>query len=109
MITGPARFPLAGNEKRGRWADAKRDEWLSWRTRAREAIKRKLLDARPEDVKAEQAWQALARDIKGSLNVIAAIDAGQSPYTRSAFVNSIAGKGERLAMQGEVVLAEKAL
>src|SRR5438094_165360 len=29
LITGPARFPVARNEKRGRWADAKRDEWLS--------------------------------------------------------------------------------
>src|SRR5205823_6753003 len=83
--------------------------WLSWRHRAREAIKRKLLDARPEDVKAEQQWQPLARDIKGSLAVIEAIDAGQSPYTRSAFVNSIAGKVERLAMQGESALVEKAL
>src|SRR5438477_12117530 len=78
MITGPARFPVARNEKRGRWADAKRDEWLAWRSRAREAIQRKLLDARPEDVKADQTWHALARDINGSLAEIEAIDAGQS-------------------------------
>lgn len=60
-------------------------------------------------MKAEQQWQSLARDIKGSLAVIEAIDAGQSPYTRSAFVNSIASKVERLATQGETGLVDKAL
>lgn len=109
MITGPARFPIARNEKRSHWADNKRHEFLEWRNKARTAIQRKLLDARPEEQKAAAAWRALERDIKGSLAVIEAIDAGRSPYTRSSFSNSIAGKIERLAMQGEVELVAQAM
>lgn len=109
MITGPARFPTARNEKRGRWADAKRDAFLEWREKARAAIKRKLLDARPEEEKTAAEWKAIQRDILGSLHVIHDIDSGRSPYTRSSFVNSIVGKVERLALAAEVEFTAKAL
>ncbi len=109
MVAGPANFPVARMQKRSQWADNKLSGLIEWDKRAREAVKRKLLDARPEEVKADHAWRVLARDIQASLNVIAAIDAGQSPYTRSAFVNSITGKVERLARNGETELVAKAL
>jgi hypothetical protein len=70
MITGPANFPVRRLQKYGEWADNKRDEILNWRTRARAAIKSKLLDARPEAVKEDDRWQDLARDIKHSLDVL---------------------------------------
>jgi hypothetical protein len=109
MITGPANFPVAQQRKRGQAADNKRDEFLEWRDRARKAIERKVLDARPEEAKQDARWQELARDIRGSLAEIRAIDEQGSPFTRTSFVNSIAGKVERLADQGEVALVEKAL
>jgi hypothetical protein len=109
MITGPARFPVARQQKYGRWADNKRDEWLDWRKRARAAIEQKLLDARPEEEKEAAEWRAIQRDILGSLHVIHDIDAGRSPYSRSNFVNSIVGKVERLALAGEVDFTDKAL
>jgi len=109
MITGPARFPVARQQKYGRWADNKRDEWLDWRKRARASIERKLLDARPEKEKDAEAWNRLALDIKDSLAVITEIDAGRSPFCRSNFANSIAGKIERLARNGELELTRKAL
>src|SRR5574343_737030 len=45
MIVGPARFPVARNEKRSRWADNKRNELYEWDNKAQAAIKRNLLDA----------------------------------------------------------------
>jgi hypothetical protein len=109
MITGPANFPLRQQQKRGQAADNKRDEFLEWRDRARKAIERKILDARPEEVKQDVRWQELARDIRGSLAEIIAIDEQGSPYTRTSFVNSIVGKVERLALAGDAGLVEKAL
>ncbi len=109
MITGPARFPTARNQKRSQWADNKANELVEWEKKGRIAIKRKLLDARPEQEKNAAEWHRLARDLQGSLNAIEGIDAGKLPYTRSAFVNSIAGKVERLAFNGEVELTDKAI
>lgn len=107
FIVGPARFPVARMEKRSRWADNKANDLLEWDAKAGKAIKRKLLDARPQEEKNAAEWAALARDIKGDLAIIQAIDAGRSTYTRSNFVNSIAGKIERLALRGEAELVQK--
>lgn len=109
FIAGPSKFPARQMQKRGQWADNKSSELLEWDKKAQAAVKRKLLEARPEETKADEAWSRLARDIEGSLAVIEAIDAGQSPYTRSAFVNSITGKVERLAAAGDVSIVDKAL
>lgn len=38
MITGPARFPVAQQEKRHRWADNHYQEFIEWRSRALKAI-----------------------------------------------------------------------
>jgi hypothetical protein len=65
--------------------------------------------ALPEEANVDAAWQALAHDIKGCLADILGIDTANSPYTRSAFVNSIAGKVERLAHNGEITLVDNAL
>lgn len=109
MIAGPSNFPVRRMEKRNRWADNKAREFTEWRTKAREAIKRKILAARPEEEKQAAAWRALEFEIDGTLGTIKAIDESQSSYNRSSFVNSIVGKVERLAMNGEVALVTKAM
>jgi hypothetical protein len=109
MITGPARFPTARNQKRSQWADNKANDLLEWDKKASAAIKRKLLDARPEEEKDAAEWRQLANEITRSLNVIEGIDERGDYWTRSAFVNSIAGKVERLALGGDVALVDKAL
>jgi hypothetical protein len=109
MIAGPSNFPVARMEKRSRWADNKRDAFLEWKQKAEAAIRKTILEARPEEEKDHAEWIDLSRDLTRSLNAIADIDAGSSPYTRSAFVNSIAGKVERLAHNGEAELVEHAL
>lgn len=109
MIAGPSGFPVDRMRKRSDSEHNRLNELLEWDKRAQEAIKRRLLDARPEEVKASAEWNRLAHDIAGSLGTIHRIDAGAEFYTRSAFVNSIAGKVERLAKNGEVDLVNKAL
>ena len=109
MITGPSNFPTARNEKRSRWAHNKLEAFLEWRKKARQAVRRAILDARTiEEVEAVE-WEKLRKEVDRSLAVIQGIDAGGSFYTRSAFVNSIVGKVERLARNGEVGLVDKAV
>lgn len=109
MIVGPARFPVERNQKRSRWADNKAAELIEWEEKAEAAIKTALANSRPQEVKDAQEWDFLRSDIAASLSTITQIDQGKAPYHRSAFVNSIAGKIERLAGNGEVELVTKAL
>lgn len=109
MIVGPARFPVARNQKRSQWADNKLQALIDFERKGRKIIKRGLLDRRPQEVKDAQEWELFARDICSTLTTITEIDVGKAPYNRSAFVNSIVGKVERLANNGEVVMVEKAL
>ncbi len=109
FVVGPAKFPTERNQRRLDTEQRRREEFATWRGKARAAIKRKLLAARTDDEQESADWAVLRRDLAGSLAIIAGIDAGTEPYTRSAFVNSIAGKVERLAQNGQVALVEQAL
>lgn len=109
MIAGPSNFPAARMEKRGNTAHRRLQEFLDWDKRAKESIVRRLKEARSPEAKAESDWQLLKRDIAGSLETIEAIDERGSFYTRSAFVNSIVGKVERLAKNGRADLVAKAI
>lgn len=109
MIAGPSNFPARRMEKRGQWADNKINGLLEWDERAGAAVKRKLLDARPEEEKANHAWRLVERALSSSLEAIRQIDEERLPYTRSLFVSSIAGKVERLAANGEAEIVAKAL
>jgi hypothetical protein len=109
MIAGPSNFPVRRMDKLNRWTDKKVDDLIEWNKRAREAVKRKLLDARPEEEKAEHAWRVVESDLAGSLSAIREIDEEGSPYTRALFVSSLTGKVERLAANGETELVAKAL
>lgn len=42
MITGPANFPTARNEKRWRTTDKRREEWLSWCSKEQEKMRRRF-------------------------------------------------------------------
>lgn len=109
MITGPTRFPTARNQKRLTTEDNRRSEFLEWRERARRAVKETMLDARMSEAKHDAEWQDLERDIARSLAVIHSVDTGAEHWDRSAFVNSIVGKVERLAASGQVEIVEKAI
>lgn len=107
MITGPSNFPVARNRKRMDAADKRRKEFLEWREKAVAAVRKAVLAARSEGAALDARWAAIERDVRGSLAEIEAIDERNSPYTRASFVNSIVGKAERLAGQGETALVWK--
>jgi hypothetical protein len=109
FIVGPANFPTSRNQKRLDTVDRRREEFLGWLNSAKASIRKKLLAARTPEEQDSVAWQALRADIARSLGYIADADTNGGPFNRSAFVNSIAGKVERLAKNGEVALVDRAV
>lgn len=109
MITGPAKFPHARNQKRLQIVDNRRREFLAWRDQAMRAIEAEILDARPPEVIQEARWQTLREDLAQSLAVIHGIDVNKDAWNRTSFVNAIAGKVERLALGGKTDLVERAI
>ncbi|WP_165253192.1 hypothetical protein [Paludisphaera soli] len=110
MIAGPPNFPVRQMQKRGDAAHNRLNELIDYRKKAAEAVRRKVLAARPAEAVDAEAWSRLQRDVRRSLATIAGIDDGsERGYDRSAFTNSIAGKVERLAKAGEVRLVERAV
>lgn len=109
MIAGPANFPAARMNKRSEWAHNKLTAFLEWKKSAEAAIRRRLMDARPAELKEGEDWMRLRMRIESSLSTIRAIDDGREPFSRAAFTNSIAGRVERLAANGQVEMVERAV
>lgn len=110
MITGPARFPNARNEKANNSYDAAVNEFFEWRKRAAKAIERNIENAKSPEQKENEQWVALKKDIDFNIETCVEIDTGKNNYSyRPAFTNSIFGKIERLANNGKINLVLKAL
>jgi len=92
MIAGPSGFPVRRAQKANQAADKRCQELFDWSTRARAAIRKAVLDARPAEEKTESEWQALKRDID-----------------RRTVKALLAGKIERLAQSGDVQMTERAV
>jgi hypothetical protein len=109
FIVGPARFPTESNRKRGETVDRRRAEFQAWNARAQDVAAKAILDARTPEQMTTDDWRKLQHDFARDIGVIKAIDDGTKPYTRSAFVNSLAGKLKRLAANGERELVRRGL
>jgi hypothetical protein len=104
MITGPANFNTARNEKANRSADKRADELQQFTEKAKRAIARAIADLRtPQEVE-DADFMRITRGFASSLTAIREIDAGVSPYTRGAFTTSITGKMRRIAQSGDAAL-----
>ena len=86
MITGPARFNTARNEKACNSHNKSVTAFREWRERALEAIRKALEAAKPEEQRAEEEWQRVKADIDDTAATIRGIDTGTSRgYSRSLF------------------------
>lgn len=109
LITGGSNFPTAQNQKRIDTERCRTEEFLAWRDKARAAIEKAILRARTPVQIQDEDWSLLEKRIAYNLGVIAAIDRGDAPFNRSAFINGIAERVERLARNGDVELVRRAL
>lgn len=109
MITGPSNFPTARNEKALKTEQKRYDELVAYRDRGLASIKKKIRGEQTEEEATDQAWQQMESDIRSSAGTIKEIDQGNEPLDRSAFVNSIVGRIQRAADNGNVTLVERGL
>jgi len=109
MITGPSNFPVRRAEKANRSEHNRYTEFSEWRTKALNAIAKKIEESKPEEVKEAEAWQCLERKIRRSAAVIEGINKGIEPYSKQLFVTSIFTKVETFAKHGDVGIVERAI
>ena len=109
MITGPARFPTARNDKANDAYGRAIDEFQEWREKYAKRIEKRNEAAKSPEEREAAEWETLKRDIDYNTNVCIEIDAGAKGSHRAAFTNSIFGKVERLAHNGRADLVLKAL
>lgn len=108
MITGPARFPTARNEKANNAYSKALEDFEIWRSRAIKAINKRIEDGKPAEQKQQEEWERLKADIDWNIKSCVDIDNG-APYHRQAFTNSIYGKIERLAVNGKLEFVIRAI
>lgn len=109
MIAGPSNFPVAKNEKALRSEQKRLDELVSWSERAKETIRRKLLDARSEEEVEAEKRQRLLKEVRLNIETIKRIDAGEYVGGRDLFKSSIEGFIRRAADRGDINAAREAL
>ena len=109
MIAGPSNFPVAQHEKAIRSEQKRLDELISWSKRAKEAIRRKLLDARSEEEVETEKRQRLLNEVRLNIETIKRIDAGEYVGGRDLFKSSIEGFIRRAADRGDIKAARDAL
>ena len=110
MITGPANFPSRTNRKRMDTADKRGSELVEWDKKARASIRKKVSEARPAEVKADDEWKAFRARMGSTLSTMEAIDDGtERGYDRALFAKNLQGRIETEARAGNVELVRKAL
>ncbi|WP_078541243.1 PLxRFG domain-containing protein [Thioclava sp. DLFJ5-1] len=110
MITGPAKFPTARNQKALDREHKRTTEFLDWDKKARASIRRALSDARPDEAEANDEWKQLERQLMESVASLKAIDTGEyRGGNRALFAQNLKGRVERLAKNGQTDLVDKAL
>lgn len=92
MITGPARFPTARNEKAHNAYSKALEDFENWRSRAIKAINRRIEDGKPAEQKQEEEWERIKKDI-------------DNHYVPANLYNRL----ETIARKGKVELMERAV
>lgn len=109
MIAGPAKFNTRKADRANNAYDNAWNDFNKWRLSYAKKVARKVEAAKSPEQRADEEWERLKADLSSGLATIAGIDDGKVRcYTRSLFVNSVVGKVERLACNGNVEMVSRA-
>lgn len=110
MITGPARFPKAKNEKALQAEHNKVVAFLEWQKKAEKSIKNKLQGALTEEQKTDAEYERLKKESDNVISVLKGIETGtEKGYNPSLFRNSLRDKLMRSLNNGNVETVSKIL
>ncbi len=109
MVTGGSNFPVARNRKRLDTYDRRVKEFLEWEGRAKASIRQEISDARPDEVKAEDAWKTVEKQVLSIAADSKAAQDGDFLYDLSLFKNNFYNRMLTLARSGNVSLVDRML
>lgn len=109
MITGPARFPTARNQKALIAEHNRSVEFSDWADKAEKTAIKAIKDAAPQEQKDDERWQSIKKTLDSKIASIIAIDKGEYPGARPLFVSSLSGFIKRMAANGQAEDVKKSL
>lgn len=110
MITGPARFNTARNEKACNSHAKSVTAFREWRERALETIRKAAEAAKPEEQRLEEEWQRVKADIDDTAATVCGIDMGSvRGYNWALFISNLAGRLVTYANHGNVEIIDRAV
>lgn len=109
MITGPARFPTARNEKACNAYDKAVNEFTEWRENYAKRVAKRIEAAKSPEQREDEEWLGVKKWIESCVGTCTEIDNGVRGLDRSLFTSSLFGKVERLANNGRSTLVLRAL
>lgn len=107
FVTGPARFNTKRNEQANNSYDSACKEFKKWRDNQKKYIAKAVEEAKPQEVRDEERWSYMQKELDHTAASIVEIDTKGGPYYRALFVNSLYGKAETLARNGDKVMLER--
>lgn len=107
MVTGPAKFNNKRNDQANRAYESCCREFSEWRERKRKSIEKAVDAAKPQEVRDEERWNKIQRELDSTAASIVDIDRNGGPYRRALFVNSLYGKAETLARNGDKAMLDR--
>ena len=92
-ITGPARFPTEKNRKANESYDKAARDFHEWRESQLKRAVAMIEAAKPQEVRDNEVWLSVKRDIDRSAATIFQIDTGKGGgYSRALFVSNLYGR-----------------
>lgn len=108
-VTGPARFPVAKNQKAISSYESARRDFDEWRNKAKRGIMRRVDQAKPQEQRDEEEWMETRKKILIEVAAICDIDENNGWGYRALFVSSLYNFIERKARNGKMSIVEKAM
>lgn len=107
FVTGHAKFNNKRNDQANRAYENACTEFGKWRESKMKGIARAIEAAKPQEVRDEERWQSIQKGLDSTATSIVDIDRNGGPYSRSLFVNSLYGKAETLAKNGDKAMLDR--
>ena len=108
MITGPAKFPVARNNKAMETEHRRTVEFLDFIEKAQKSIKKKILNGRNIDQNSSAEYKRLENEVMSTISTLKGIENG-SGYNASSFKTGLSGMLKRSANNGYTDEVKKAL
>ena len=108
-VTGPARFPVAKNQKAISSYAGARADFEEWRKKATKAILRRIENSKTQEQRDYEEWMETRKKILIELAAICDIDENKGWGYRALFVSNLYNFIERKARNGKMAIVEKAM